>query len=503
MRIKHYILFGFLILGFSCTDLDEDYYSRIPESKYPESDAQLASMTLDAYTHLGPLIDDAGWWFWLQEISSDELVFPTRDADWDDGGKWRIIYQHTWNNDVEGVNRFWEKGNYAISRCNMIIEMLKGYPQSGGIPAKIKEVEVLRSFYYYILMDSYGDVPYLTTFNDAPEQPFKISRAALFDSLTTLVESNLPALITVNAKNNVATRNFAFALLCKLYLNAEVYTGTPQWEKAGQYADSILNSPNYDLDLTVNGPFVTNNENNSEIIFAIPFQEDDFQGFRIHMRTLHYQSNLSYDMNVGPWNGCAVTHQHFQTYADNDLRKSAYFLYGPQYDSQGKVIIESVTGAPLNINPVIPAVRMDATFTPAQIRTTGARIKKYEIAKGAKENLSNDFPIFRLSDFYLIKAEVEVRMGFDGDEWVNPIRTRAGVAEYSGATLEDILAERGRELFAEGHRRQDLIRFGKFTNAWWGKGDNQGGTSGDASVITFPIPKWATDVNPNLLEDVK
>jgi hypothetical protein len=84
MRIKHYILFGFLILGFSCTDLDEDYYSRIPESKYPESDAQLASMTLDAYTHLGPLIDDAGWWFWLQEISSDELVFPTRDADWDE-----------------------------------------------------------------------------------------------------------------------------------------------------------------------------------------------------------------------------------------------------------------------------------------------------------------------------------------------------------------------------------------------------------------------------------
>jgi hypothetical protein len=503
MRIIHYILFVFLILGFSCTDLDEDYYSRIPESKYPESDAQLASMTLDAYTHLGPLIDDAGWWFWLQEISTDELVFPTRDADWDDGGKWRIIYQHTWNNDVEGVNRFWEKGNYAISRCNMIIEMLKGYPQSGGIPAKIKEVEVLRSFYYYILMDSYGDVPYLTTFNDAPEQPFKISRAAIFDSLTTLVESNLPALITVNAKNNVATRNFAFALLCKLYLNAEVYTGTPQWEKAGQYADSILSSPNYELDLTVNGPFVTNNENNSEIIFAIPFQEDDFQGFRIHMRTLHYQSNLSYDMNVGPWNGVAVTHQHFQTYADNDRRKSAYFLYGPQYDSQGKVIIESVTGAPLNLNPVIPAVRMDATFTPTQIRTTGARIKKYEIAKGAKENLSNDFPIFRLTDFYMIKAEVEVRMGFDGDEWINPIRTRAGVAEYNGATLEDILAERGRELFAEGHRRQDLIRFGKFTNAWWGKGDSQGGTSGDASVLTFPIPKWATDVNPNLLLDAE
>ncbi|NBC84376.1 MAG: RagB/SusD family nutrient uptake outer membrane protein, partial [Bacteroidetes bacterium] len=67
--------------------------------------------------------------------------------------------------------------------------------------------------------------------------------------------------------------------------------------------------------------------------------------------------------------------------------------------------------------------------------------------------------------------------------------------------LEQLLAERGRELFAEGHRRQDLIRFGEFTKSWWAKGDDQGGVAGDKSVLTFPIPKWATDVNPNLLKD--
>ncbi|HLO57763.1 MAG TPA: RagB/SusD family nutrient uptake outer membrane protein [Bacteroidales bacterium] len=502
MKTYIIILFSILFFGWGCTNVDEQLYDRLPENVYPESEAQVASMAVDAYKQMQPLADDGGWWFWAQEVTSDELVFPTRDADWDDGGKWRVMYQHTWNNDVEGVNRMWEKLFAGVTRSNQIIDMLKKLPQSDAINQKIKEVEVIRSFYYYLLMDNYGDVPYLSSFSNAPEQPYKTPRAAIFDSLTTCLEANYPSLKAINSKY-LATRYMAFALLSKLYLNAKVYTGIPQWEKAGQYADSIINSDVFTLDPSVSGPFVTENQDNPEIIFSIAYDEDDYQGFRIHMRTLHYQSNLTYDMTVGPWNGCAVTYQHFQTYEDNDLRKKAYFLYGPQFTSGGQPIIESVTGAPLNLNPVIPAVRMDATFTPAQIRTTGARIGKYEIKKGAKENLSNDFPLFRLTDFYLVKAEVEIRLGHDGDEWINPIRTRAGVSPFTNATLADVLAERGREMFAEGHRRQDLIRFGEFTKSWWGKGDAQGGKSGDPSVETFPIPKWATDANPNLLENAQ
>lgn len=494
------ILISFLVIG--CTDVDEELYDRLPEDVYPESEAQIASMTVDAYAQMQDLADDAGWWFWAQEATSDELVFPTRDADWDDGGKWRVMYQHTWTNDVEGVNRMWDRLFAGVTRSNQILDMLRQLPQSEAIDNKMKEVEVMRSFYYYLLLDNYGDVPYLTTAIGVPEQPFKNSRAAVFDSITTLIENNYPALKAINNKY-LATRYMAFALLAKLYINAEVYTGTAQWEKAQQYTDSIIDAPVFSLDPTVTGPFLTDNSSNSEIIFAIPYDEDDFQGFRIHMRTLHYQSNLTYDMNVGPWNGCAITYQHFQTYETDDLRRSAWFMFGPQFNSAGQPIIESVTGAPLNLDPVIPAVRMDATYTPAQIRTTGARIKKYEIKKGAKENLSNDFPLFRLSDFYLMKAEIEIRLGNDGDDWVNYIRERAEVDDLNNATLDDILAERGREMFAEGHRRQDLIRFNKFTNTWWGKGDSQGGKTGDPSVKTFPIPKWATDANPNLLENAQ
>lgn len=359
----------------------------------------------------------------------------------------------------------------------------------------MKEVEVMRSLYYYFLLDNYGSIPYLTSTIDVPEKPLKISRTAAFDSITTTIEKNLPALKAIN-NSYLATRYMGFAVLSKLYLNAEVYTGTPMWTKAEQYVDSVLAGP-YSLESTVSGPFVTENESSPELIFAIPYDEDDFQGFRIHMRSLHYQHNETYNMAVGTWNGCAVTKQHFDTYTEDDLRKNAYFIYGPQFDSKGEAIIESVIGSPLIINPEIPALRMDATFTPAEIRTSGARIKKYEIAMGAKENLSNDFPLFRLADFYLMKAELLIRLGGNGDEWVNPIRERADVDVWADATLEMIYEERGREMFAEGHRRQDMIRFGKWEKSWWEK------PATTPARRVFPIPMWATDANPNLLLDVK
>ena len=199
-------------------------------------------------------------------------------------------------------------------------------------------------------------------------------------------------------------------------------------------------------------------------------------------------------MPVGPWNGLCVVPTFFDTYEDIDLRKTGYHIFGLQYDTQGNPIIDGETQTPLDINPYLPSLVMTAaTNTPAEIRMTGARVGKYEIKKGAKENLSNDFPLFRLTDIYMMKAEVEIRMGGNGDSWINPIRLRAGVSEWTNAPLDSLLAERGRELYCEGHRRQDLIRYGKFLEARWEK------EVSSSDRLTFPIPKWATDVNPNLL----
>ncbi len=496
--MKKYIIFTLIIfVGFSCTKLDEELYDKIPGDLYPENENQIANLSVNAYAKLRPLCDDEGWWFLAQEVSSDEFCGPTRDADWDDGGKWRNVHMHTWTNNDESVNRMYDVFWIGITTCNQTLDMMHELPVSDEINAKIDEVEVMRAFYYYLLIDNYGDAPYLTSAANAPAMPYKMKREDIYDSLVATIEGALPSLKPIDNKY-LATRNMAFALLTKLYINSEVYKGVAQWEKAGQYCDSLIAGP-YNLSTSVTGTFVTNNENEPEIIFSIPYDENDFEGFRLHMRTLHYQHNLRFDMPVGPWNGLCVVPTFFDTYEENDLRIEGYHIFGPQFDTQGNPIIDGETQEPLDIDPYLPALHMTAAdYTPAQIRMTGARVGKYEIAMGAKENLSNDFPLFRLSDIYLMKAEIEIRLNGDGsgNEWIDPIRQRANVDPIPNASLDDLLAERGRELYCEGHRRQDLIRFGKFTDEWWEKEVN-----GDPSVEIFPIPKWATDANPNLLVD--
>ena len=486
------IAIGLLVVYSSCTKLDETVYDKIPGEKYPENAAQVANLAVNAYAQLRTYADDEGWWFLAQIMTGDLVCGPTRGADWFDGGKWVNMHRHEWTNDDEGVNRMWDHFWRGITTCNSTLDMMRDLEENETVTIKIRELEALRSFYYYLLIDNYGDAPYLTSARNAPEKPFKIPREDIYDSLIKTMETSLPALKAINNKY-MMTKYTGYALLAKLYLNAEVYTGTPQWEKAEMYIDSVIAGP-YTLATDLSAPFKTNNENSSEIIFSIPYDEDNFQGFRLHMRTLHYQHNLKYDMPVGPWNGFAIVPTHFDRYEDGDLRKDAYNIYGLQYDSQGAVILDGTTEEPLDISPYLPALSMSAaTHTAEEIRTTGARIGKYEIAMGAKENLSNDLPLFRLTDFWLMKAEVMMRQGGNGDEWINDIRRRADVEELAGWTLETLLDERARELYCEGHRRQDLIRWGKFGEAWWEK-------SASSGKEVFPIPKWATDANPNLLQ---
>ena len=491
-----YIFSIIALAGMGCTDLTEDLYDKLPADNYPENALQIATMTVDAYAKIRPIVDDEGWWYLAQEMTSDELCGPTRDADWDDGGKWRAMHQHDWTNDVESVNNMWGRLFEAVTTTNQISDRLAALTQTDDIRVKIAEVETMRAFYYYLLMDNFGDVPYLTTTIDVPEKPFKVTREEIWNNLVASLESNLPYLQNVN-KKYLATRAMAFSILAKLYLNAEVYTGTPQWEKAGAYCDSIISTGLYSFDSDPSGPFVTNNETNPEIIFSIPYDEDNFQGFRFHMRTLHYQSNTTFNMNVGPWNGFAVLEDHYNSYEDGDKRKENWFLEGQQYDFEGNEIVDAVAEQNLVFTPNIPALRMTSENTPAEIRMSGVRIVKYEVAMGAKENLSNDFVLFRYTDVLLMKAETEIRLNGagSGDDYINDVRSRAGVSTWSGVDLDDLLAERGREMFMEGHRRQDLIRFGEFGKAWWEK------SGSDPSREIFPIPKWAIDANENLNTD--
>ncbi len=478
-------------LFFGCTDLNDVLYDKIPIESYPENETQAALMILPVYAPMQQLLDGGCWWF-AQEVTSDEMVCPTRDTDWDDGGKWRVLHTHEWTNDNETVNSMWSRFYKGIYEANKLIETIEPSVVAGNEAEKtVARLKVMRAYYYYLLIDNYGDVPYVTSFSNAPDMPEKVARATVYNSVVADLEVAANLLECKPASKIEVTRGMAYSLLAKLYLNAEVYTGTAQWAKAELACDEVI-ACGYSLENDPMAPFVTENQNSMENIFVIPFDENSYKGFNLHMRTLHYNNNLTYDMSVGPWNGFCAIEDHYDTYSDNDLRKAGYFIVGQQYKADGSEI--SIEGVKLIINPHVPKLKIESTFSQAEIKMSGARIKKFEIKKGATDNLSNDFPIFRLADILLMKAEAQLRQGKAVDVAnLDKIRTRAGLTGWNGSvTLDQILEERGRELFWEAHRRQDLIRFGKFGNSWWEK------SASGKDRQTFPIPQWVIDANPLL-----
>ena len=298
--------------------------------------------------------------------------------------------------------------------------------------------------------------------------------------------------------------------LAKLYLNAEVYTGTPQWDKALAACDAIINSGKFSLAGSYFDNFVTENSGSPEFILAIPYDQVFAGGNNLNVRTLHYGSQDTYNLTAQPWNGYCSLQEFYNSFDDEDVRKQS-FLVGPQFTASGNPVIDNGAeaadpdGTPLNFMPEVNELGPDA------LRQAGARIGKYEFALGSTENLSNDVPIFRYSDILLMKAEILLRQGNEGEALVlvNEIRSRAGVEALATLTLDDMLAERGREMCFEAHRRTDLIRFGKYNDEWWGKtadGRNSGFSPPetgrfDPEVRIFPIPRGQVDANPNLSQN--
>ncbi|MDA3891431.1 MAG: RagB/SusD family nutrient uptake outer membrane protein [Salinivirgaceae bacterium] len=501
-------------VAVGCTDLNEELYSGITADDYPQTDEQAAVSHLSSYNALANLFDDAGYWFLTQEISSDELVGPTRAADWSDGGRWVQLQYHTWAPNHDAVEAMWRTIWTGIGECNQIIDKLGANESEVALKTKA-EVEAIRSLYYFWLFDNYGDVPYLTTYYDAPDQPYRIKSASVFDSLTTKLEHVWPMLNSIESPvyKSYASKEMALTLLAKLYLNGAVYTGSENSEyyaKTIEYCDELLSYDYMGLEDNVMDLFkVASSEASEEMIFMVPFNEATKTGFRLHMRSLGYIGDEIFNMSSEPWNGFCTIPTFFDKYDDDDVRKQGYLLYGPQFDYMGAPIMDGDMQA--NHDPYIRIPEMSTAnmaiegIENFEMTYSGARVQKYEIYAGAVNDLTVNFPVFRLADVVFMKAEAELRLNGNVSSetmvLVNQIWARANqIAPAGGLTLDNILDERGKELFCEGHRRTDMIRFGTFDKPFWGMGqtDMTGVPEPNAIQNTFPIPASALTSNPNL-----
>ena len=282
----------------------------------------------------------------------------------------------------------------------------------------------------------------------------------------------------------------AQALLARIYLNAEVYSGTAQWQEAIAAADEVINSGLYSLSSSYADVFSAKNTNNSEHIWVAPYdQPSGNKGMNFTVMTLHYLSQSTYDLKAQPWNGYTTLEEFYNLYTDDDDRKKNNLLWGVQSDDDGNPLLDAAVentdpdGFKLNYTPAI-----NELFPNAQ-RQGGARLVKFQPEMGANEDMSNDYTILRYADVLLIKAEATARMSSNWSHpmtlmLVNQVRDRAGVSAYTTLTADEFLAERGREMIMETVRRQDLIRFGKWGDAWWEKKAHN-----KAHLSLFPIPQ--------------
>ncbi|MCH8567944.1 MAG: RagB/SusD family nutrient uptake outer membrane protein [Balneolales bacterium] len=497
-----------LLFGFACTDLTEKLPSELTDDSFFQTEEEFIAALGDAYTVLGAWQNHGGL-FALNEVSTDAVAIPVKGADWDDGGIWVDAHRHTINSEHGPTNGSWNFLFSGVSNTNRLISQFQTAVENGSAdPALaeefIGELRAMRAFYYYFLLDNFGNVPIIDDFINTPAQPannpdFQAGRNQVFE----FVESELLATADLISDDPRASygrfhKYAAHFLLAKLYMNAEVYTGTARWADAETQLDIIIDSGLFSLTDNFFANFATANSSSPETIFAIPYDSVFLPGFNMHHMTLHYGHQRTFNFQDQPWNGYTTLQAFYESFEEDDVRREG-FLIGPQFDASGNPLIDNeiAEGHELVLTKEIQSIRMDTPLS----RQMGARFAKFEYAPGSSPDLDNDFPVFRHGDVILMKAEAMWRQGNGGEMYFNMIRDRAGV---SPITLNgpNLLAERGRELYTEIWRRQDLIRFDgnqggvtAFNDPWWEK---------DVSPSfrnVFPIPFNQIQANPNLTQN--
>lgn len=518
-KIVFFICLGLATLCTSCEDvLEEQVYGQPTAQEMLANQQNVARVVGQAYADLKWLHDHWGYWG-INTLSADECINPVRQPgnDWSDNGYWKGFNDHSWTANDLSFEFVWQYSNSGAILCNKIIEQLNQQVK-GNLPDSIfnrfeSELKCLRSYYYFTLFDAFGRIPYLDTYsgeNVPQSEPWEVW-AKLVNTLEE-VGPNLPKANVPSKSENYgrATHGLAYALLARLYLNAESYGVTPANAKAAgveginsstdfytkcvEACDKVINSKVYKIESDFFKNFAINNEGSEENIFVIVedgnanFDYRDAAGkmankLRITMLTLNYKHQQAWNLVEKPWNGFAATPSFLKLYDHGkDLRgpcdstlgtkdqgRWGWFL-GPVYGSDDKVLVMDDKE---NLQAWITAgVKGLEDATP----NDGARLLKYEVGKGSSNKFcDNDFVLFRYADVLYMKAEA-IRWGGEGDldalcndPEFRLIRTRVNMTPYSASELtkEEILNERGREFAWECIRRRDLIRHNKFSQGTW------------------------------------
>ena len=454
--------------------------------------------------------------FALSEVTTDERIMPTRGPDWDDNGVWRQLHLQTWDaNNVQIRD--------AFNNLNGIVYASTDLLQYSPSPQQAAEARMLRAWAMYWELDLFDQVPY----RDPGEATTELARARKGLEALTYVISEVNDILKDLPDGPVgrATKDAARGLLMKCYLNKGVYANraAPTFDAADMnqvitLADQIINSGKYKFAANYFDNFAPNN---SDIGTENIFTQVNIGGVSSGpMRDL-WRFVSHYNMNPSGYNGPCVGSDFYDKFEATDLRRgqnyvypgrlpnpggrvNVGFLFGQQYNLTTDAPLTDRSGAPLAFTKAVSIIESGNN-----LEVTGIRPYKYapDIPNDPTALTDNDLALLRLPDVLLMKAEAILRggtatsagtYGNTPQALVNAIRTNPsrGASALAAVDLPALLDERGRELYLEMWRRQDLVRFGKFLQPVQEKPQARPET-----YLIFPIPNQQLAVNTNLSQN--
>jgi len=482
-----------MLFTFSCTNLDEDLYDKVADDNFGTTPNEIQALVGGAYSSLRGFSDAISnsfptceYVFFLNEVASDEATIPTRGTDWYDGGRYQEVQRHQWTPDNGMILSAWRYCYAGIAKVNSIIYQVDKSGLTDAAKAPIyAELKSIRAYYYYQLLDMFGNVPIVTNFEDQG-LPTNSTRQQVYDFVETELLNALPYLSS-NVVYSKVTKNVAYSLLARLYLNSEAFVGVPRWQDC---IDMCQNVSGHSLSPDFFANFATENQNCNEIVFAIPYDgKAGTVGNYMSSMSCHYLHRFTISPTGDyPWsaNGMCAQPGVYSTFEDTDKRKKC-MLEGDQINLGTRQVIIMDSGEPLTYTEDV------VNFTDAK-QNEGVRLAKYEMKAGDLWERDNDFVLIRYAEILMMQAECYVRLGSPtlAAPFIQQITSRAGTEMPAVIDLDFIDKELLREFTFEGRRRTDNIRFGTFFQPWWEKGTTE------PYKAIFPIPTTVLATNSNL-----
>lgn len=498
----------------ACTNLDEHIYSQISKEEFMKHDEVIAQYTSRPYTKLQNWGEEQSYWTLVLQIGNEMAVPKSYDKSWGEP-RYTELQTHNITSSNKLVGTGWDFCFNGISACNDAIYELEKLEQNETVKRNISECKVLRVYYYFMAVDLWGKVPFSIdkTVTTLPEVK---TRAEMYAWMEQELKDNMDNLIDSPSTSTYGrvTKDVAKFLLAKLYINAKVYIGTAKWQEAGDICKEIMESGHFKLTSTYGQNFAIHNEGSTEAILAIPYSST-YTSHTFYPFVLTLNSDLLplFNISAGTWNGTHMGQPDFMArYDAADLRKAETWLFGDIYDLNGQRW-RIVTGVDANGNDIIEDYSLIDTPIPEDHfgrgldRMEGARIIKWPYQTDGSltsysVDMENDFILMRYSDVVLMYVECLIRQDKAVQAALVPefmqIRTRAGLLPMTSAqlTLDGFFEERQKEMALEGWVHNDLVRFGKYLDAWWAKPADS-----DAGHILLPIPEDKRGANPNLQQN--